>query len=285
MAGIGVAVEQLDHVLGPVHEGIVEALAHQHAAHGHGAGIHALGEGDHVRDDAVALGGEGGAEAAEAGDDLVEDEQDAVLVADLAQALEIALRRRQNAGGAGHGLDDHGGDGGGVVERDDALQLVGEMRAPFRLAAGEGLLGAVIGVGQVVDARQQRAEELAVLDDAAHRDAAEADAVIAALAADQARLAALALHVPIGQRHLQRRVHRLGARVAEEDVVQVARGELGEARGEGEAARMAELEGRRIVELLRPGPGWPAVISSRLWPALQHHRPAAPSITSRPSGV
>ena len=176
-----------------------------------------------------------------------------MLVADLAQALEIALRRRKNARGSGHGLDDHGGDGGGVVQRDDALQLVGEMRAPFRLAAGEGLFGAVIGVGQMVDARQQRAEELAVLDDAAHRDAAEADAVIAALAADQARLAALALHVPIGQRHLEGRIHGLGARVAEEDVVQVARGELGEARGEGEAARMAELERRRIVELLRLG--------------------------------
>ena len=253
MAGIGVAVEQLDHVLGALHEGVVEALAHQHAAHRHGAGIHALGEGDHVGNDAVALGGEGGAEAAEAGDDLVEDQQDAVLVADLAQALEIALRRRQNAGGAGHGLDDHGGDGGGVVQRDDALQLVGEMRAPFRLAAGEGLFGAVIGVRQVVDARQQRAEELAVLDDAADRDAAEADAVIAALAADQARPAALALHVPIGERDLERRIHGLRARVAEEDVVEVARRELGEARGEGEAARMAELEGRRIVELLRLG--------------------------------
>jgi hypothetical protein len=37
----------------------------------------------------------------------------------------------------------------------------------------------------MVDAGQQRAEELAVVDDAADRNAAEADAVIAALAADQ----------------------------------------------------------------------------------------------------
>jgi hypothetical protein len=38
------------------------------------------------------------------------------------------------------------------VERDDALQVVGEMRSPLGLALGEGLLGAVVGVGEVVDA-------------------------------------------------------------------------------------------------------------------------------------
>ena len=42
----------------------------------------------------------------------------------------------------------------------------------------------------MVDAGQQRAEDLAVADDAADGSAAEADAVIAALAADQARCGA-----------------------------------------------------------------------------------------------
>ena len=171
------------------------------------------------------------------------------------------------------------------MERHDALEIVGEMRAPFRLAARKRLLGAVIGVRQVVDACQQRAEELAVLDDAADRDAAEADAVIAALAADQARPAALALHVPIGQRDLERRIDRLGARIAEEDVVEVAGRELGDARREGEAARMAELEGGRIIEFRRLGLDG----GGDLVPVVARHcsttGPAAPSITSRPSGV
>ena len=101
----------------------------------------ALGEGDHVGHDAVALGGEGIAQAAEAGDHLVEDQQDAVLVADRAQPLEIALGRRQHAGRGGERLDDHRGDGGGVVQRHQPVELVGQMRAPFRLADGEGLLG------------------------------------------------------------------------------------------------------------------------------------------------
>ena len=45
------------------------------------------------------------------------------------------------------------------MQRDDALKLVGEMRAPLRLALGERLLLAVIGVRQMIDAGEQRAEE------------------------------------------------------------------------------------------------------------------------------
>ena len=78
------------------------------------------------------------------------------------------------------------------MQVDQALELVGEMRAVFRLALAEGLLLAVIGVGQVIDAGQQRSEHLAVVDDAADGCAAEADAVIAAFAADQAAAGALA---------------------------------------------------------------------------------------------
>jgi hypothetical protein len=159
------------------------------------------------------------------------------------------------------------------VQGDDALELVRQMRAPFRLALGEGLMLAVVGVGQVVDAGEQRAEELAVVDDAADRDAAEADAVIAALAPDQPRLLALAGDVPVGEGDLERGVDRFRARIAEEDVVEIARRELGDARG------------RRVNPC-----GWPnwkagakssssacfwiaETIESRLWPALQHHRP------------
>ena len=103
---------------------------------GHGARGDALGEGQDVGRDAEALGGEGMAEAAEAGDDLVEDQQDAVLVADLAQALEIALGRRQHAGRAGHRLDDDRGDGRGVMQRHETLELVGQMARPIPARRG-----------------------------------------------------------------------------------------------------------------------------------------------------
>ena len=76
---------------------------------------------------AELLRGERRAGAAEAGDDLVEYQQDAVPVADLAQALQIALRRNQHAGRAGDRLDDDGGDGRGIVQRDEPLELIGEI--------------------------------------------------------------------------------------------------------------------------------------------------------------
>ena len=88
----------------------------------------------------------------------------------------------------------------------EPLQLVGEMHAVFRLAFGEGLLVAVIGVGQVIDTGQQRAIHLAIIDDAADRGAAEADPVIAALAADQAGAGALTGELVIGERDLERGV-------------------------------------------------------------------------------
>ncbi len=68
-----------------------------------------------------------------------------------------------------------------------------------------------------------RAEELAVVDHAADGDAAEADAVVAALAADEAGARAFAAHAVVGERDLQRGVHRLRAGVGEEHVVEPVR--------------------------------------------------------------
>ena len=131
MRRIGVAVEQFDGWSGPLHEGVVHGPPRDHAAHRHAARGDAFGEGDDVGRHAVALGRERVAEPAEAGNHLVEDQQNAVVVADRAQSLQIALGRRQHAGRTGHRLDDDGRDGRGVMQRDDALEIVGEMRAPF----------------------------------------------------------------------------------------------------------------------------------------------------------
>src|SRR5512135_1090464 len=61
------------------------------------------------------------------------------------------------------------------------------MRAPFRLAARERVALEIVRVGKMVDAREERAEHLAVGGDSPHGDAAEAHAVVAALAPDEAR--------------------------------------------------------------------------------------------------
>ena len=106
-------------------------------------------------------------------------------------------------------------------------------------------------VRHVVDAGQQRAEHLAVGDDAADRDAAEIDAVIAALAADQAEARAVALGAMIGERDLQRGVDRFRTGIGEEHVVEALRRDVDQPVGEFEDDRVAHLEGRRVVELGR----------------------------------
>jgi hypothetical protein len=101
----------------------------------------------------------------------------------------------------------------------------------------------------VIDARQLRAEELAVVHHAADRDAAEAHAVVAALAADEARARALATDAVVGERDLERGVHRLGARVGEEHVVEPVGQPLDDLVRQLERSWVAHLERRRVVHL------------------------------------
>src|SRR5690606_16482592 len=87
---------------------------------------------------------------------------------------------------ARHGFDDDGGDGRRVVQRHDALEFVGQVGAPGRLAFRERVVFQAVRVRQVVDGGQQRPREsLAVGRYAAYRNAAKAHAVVAALAPDQ----------------------------------------------------------------------------------------------------
>src|SRR6185312_14612151 len=165
------------------------------------------------------------------GDDLVEDEQDVVLGADRREALEVALGRNQDAGRARDRLDDDSGDGRGIVQRHETLKIVGKLGAILGLAAAEGVTGQVVGMAKMVDAGEKSAEPLAVVGDAADRGATEVDAVIAALAADQADFRSIALCPVIGERDLERSLDRLGPRVGEEHVVEARRGDVDELRG------------------------------------------------------
>src|SRR5262249_39179974 len=82
---------------------------------------------------------------------------------------------------------------------------------------------------------------------AADRRAAEADAVIAAHASDEARSLRLSLRLPERERDLERGVDGLRARVPEEHVVDVARQHARELLRELERERMSHLKRRRVV--------------------------------------
>ena len=238
MRGIGVAVEQLDGARRSLHEGVVDFLRDHHRAHRDGAVGEALGAGDDVGHHVEFLRGEGRAGAAEAGDHFVEDQQQAVFVADLAQAFQISLRWQYHARGARDGLDDHSSDGGCIVQRYQPLELIGEFRAVRGQAAREGVAFEVMRVRQVIDAGNHgRGPHLAIRDHAADADATESHAVIAALAPDETYARGVAFDPVIRQRDLERRIDRLGARIGEEHVI--------ETRGSDPHQRVGQVEGRR----------------------------------------
>ena len=87
VARIGVAVEKFDRVLGAVgvglHHGVKNAVGADHATQWNHAVGHAFGKVQHVGHHAVVVGAKVAAQATKAGDDLVKNQQDAVLVANF----------------------------------------------------------------------------------------------------------------------------------------------------------------------------------------------------------
>ena len=127
MADIGVAVRE-DAGAGATASNT--GLRHQHGADRREAAAEALGDGHQVGRDALLLAGVQRAGAAHAAHHLVEDQQDAVTVADLAHALEIA---GHGGGGAERRADDRLGDEGGdgaPAQLDDLGLQLAASRAP-----------------------------------------------------------------------------------------------------------------------------------------------------------
>src|SRR3990170_3833366 len=249
VAGVGIAMEEIDDLLRDAHERVVDLRLHEHRAHRNSAVGYAFRRRDDVGRDAEIIGAERRAKSPKGGDDLIEDEQDVVLGTDRGEALQVTFGRDENAGRAGDGLDDDGGDGRGVVQRHETLEIVGKLGAMLGLAAAEGVAVPVVGVANMVDAGEKGAEPLAVVGDAADRGAAEIDAVIAALATDQADFRRIAFCPVIGERHLQRGLDGLRTRVGKEHVVEARWGDIDELRGALEGPRMAQLEGAGEIEL------------------------------------
>ena len=79
------------------------------------------------------------ARAPEAAHDLIADQQDAVLGAELTQPLQVAVGRDNDAVGAGDGLDDDGGEVLRSLEGDDILDVTGgspACRQAYRRTSG-----------------------------------------------------------------------------------------------------------------------------------------------------
>ena len=129
----------------------------------------ALGHGHDVGLDAVVLDGEQLAGAPEAALDLVGDEEDALLVEDLLDALEVAVRRHDDAALAHHRLGDEGAD---VAREVQAGDLADAARAEQVALVGRGLGEAAVAVrrGREGDARHVGAAALLAARVAGHRE-------------------------------------------------------------------------------------------------------------------
>src|SRR3954466_8949628 len=195
----------------PLEERLDDAVGRDDRAHRRVGAREALGRRDDVGLVAVLLGAEVVAEAAERADDLVGDHQDVVLVADLANALEVALGRREAAAGVLDRLHDHGGDRLGALELDPVRDGLGEVLGAVArrqavhvrvrdvaAAGGERLerLGPGGGAG--------RLERLAQRGDAGRAQRAERRSVVGDLARDDLVLVGVAAEAVVLAGQLER---------------------------------------------------------------------------------
>ncbi len=188
--------------------------------------------------------------APHAAHDLVEDQQDAVAVADLADALEVALDRRNRAAGRPADRLRHERDHGLRAQLLDlVLELLSEpLAVPARRLAG--LAAPILEAGRdMMGLDQQRRELLAAPFVAADRERAQRVAVIALPPADEVPALGLADLDEVLARHLQRRLDGLRAAADEVDMAdaggrmrdQVVAQLLRDLRGEEAGVRVGEL--------------------------------------------
>ncbi len=245
---VRVTVQELDLAFGSgLHDRFVDLVFRDHRAHRHRGVVDRLGAGQQVRRDVEQMRGKRRTEAAETGDDLVEDQQHAVLAAYGGNALEITLRRDQHTGGSRHRLDDHRGHIARIVEQHEAFELIGELRAVRRLPARVGVARQIVRRPDVVNAGHHRRKRFAVAWNPAGHRATDIDAVIAALAADDDASARLAACTMVGERHLDRGIRRLGTGVGEENPLHASGGDSGDRGRRLERQRVRHAERRRVI--------------------------------------
>ena len=201
-----------------------DTAADQNAADRLIAAAQTLGDDLNVRRDALLLPGVHRAGAAHAAHHLVQDQQRAVPVADLAHAPEIAGKRRDAAGRrADHGLGEKRDDRVGAETLELRLQFVRQPIDVLRVALIVVL--EAIGEARRHQAERRRQDRLVMCPPhhvAAGGERAQRGAVIALPAGDEVRALRLADLQEILPRELERRLGALGAGRAEIGVRQAA---------------------------------------------------------------
>ncbi len=206
----------------------------------------ALGRRDDVGLIAVALGAEPLAEPSPRADDLIGDEEDVVVVGDLAHALEVSLGRYEAPTGVLHWLQDDRRDRARVLELDATRDRLGQVCRVVALGQPIG-----VGVGHVAAAGGQRLEGRAQIGDAGRGQTAHGRPVVGGLARDDLVLGPVAAELVVLAGQLQRGLDGFTAAAGEEDAVEVAGRELCDLGGQLNRARMRVAPVGEEAELLR----------------------------------
>jgi hypothetical protein len=190
--------------------------------------------------------------AAHAAHDLVEDQQHAVAVADLAQALQVTGDRRGGAeAGAGHRLGDEGGDILRPQLADRGVELVGDADAVLLGALIGAAVAVFVAVRNMLDLGQQRFVGGAAGNILAERQRRKRVAVIGALAGDEELARGLAALEVVLPRELDGAFDRFRAAGDEEGAIETVGRLLDQARGEVLHRRRGEEQGVAVGELGR----------------------------------
>ena len=236
VTGIGVAVIEFRAV---DHRG--DLVRQDRAADGLVSRTQPLGDGHDVGPDSHRLRAEPTARPPETADDLVCDQQDAVLVDDALDFGPIGLRRHDDAAGALHRFRDECGDVFGTKFEDSLLQLAGALQPEF-LGARVAPFEIPVRLVDMGDAGDRHPPLRMHPLHPAKAARSNGGAMIGVPARDHPLPLRLALLRPVGAHETQVGVVRLGPRRGEEDMVQIARRQLRQLRGQPDRGHMRGLE-------------------------------------------
>src|SRR5262249_13059883 len=249
MSHIGVAVLK---GAGAVCNRREDLLADQQRTDGRETATHALGDRQQIWAYPFLLAGVQGARSAHSAHHFVENEQDAVAVADFSPALEIARHRRDRAHGrADDGLRDEGDDVVSTDFADFAFELPRQALPILVRAFVRTALAILVDWRDVMRLDQQRREWLALPFAAADGERAERYAVIALAPSDDVPALHLTALDEKLARQLQRRLDRLGTATDEHYVVDAVRSVRDEFVGEFFGHPRGKETGVRVFETVQ----------------------------------
>ena len=218
-AAVGADVPEVVEPVARIAQEPVEHLAAHRRRGDRGVGTrHALGHRHDVRDEVVVLEPEHRPRAPEPAHDLVDDQYDVIVVADLADNGIIFLDRRNDPPARGDRLEDHGPHRVRPLLLDRVAEGARALDVAVRIRLPEGTAVAHRVRNPRESVREGPVGLLALLLSAGG-EAGDGRAVVVAVPVQDLRLAA---PVQVGDlaHHLDRLLVGLGAAVGEEDVIQ-----------------------------------------------------------------